>query len=186
MSGPLTTANQPVQSYAYFDMAIDGKPAGRIVFGLFSKALPKTCANFSACCSGNTTKDGIKLDYKGSPFHRVIPGFMLQGGDFTNRNGTGGYSLEGRTFPDEGFPFDHDAPYLLSMANRGKNTNSSQFFITTVPTPHLDNKHVVFGRVVGGQDVVKTIEALGSRSGSTSATITVAACGEGQGDTTKA
>jgi cyclophilin family peptidyl-prolyl cis-trans isomerase len=157
----------------FFDVAIDGKPAGRITLELFDDVTPKTAENFRALC---THEQGF--GFKGSSFHRVIPQFMLQGGDFTNHNGTGGKSIYGAKFADENFQLKHDRPFLLSMANAGPNTNGSQFFITTVPTPWLDGKHVVFGEVKEGSDVVKAIEALGSNSGRTSAKITVEDCGQ--------
>ncbi|OEJ95696.1 peptidylprolyl isomerase [Streptomyces thermolilacinus] len=156
----------------YFDVTVDDAPLGRIVFRLFDEVVPKTARNFRELATGQNG-----YGYKGSPFHRVIPAFMLQGGDFTNGNGTGGKSIYGATFADEDFQLKHDRPYLLSMANRGPNTNGSQFFVTTVPTPWLDGKHVVFGEVVEGADIVKQIEALGSDSGRTKAAVAVADCG---------
>lgn len=164
----------------YFDIAIDGKESGRIVFGLFGETVPKTSENFRALCtgeSGNTAR-GVLRSYKGSIFHRVIPNFMLQGGDFTNHNGTGGESIYGVKFNDENFKIRHSEPGLLSMANAGPNTNGSQFFITTVATPWLDGHHVVFGKVVSGMELVREIEKLGSGSGRTSKTITILNSGE--------
>ena len=157
----------------YFDITIGGAPAGRITFELFADVVPKTAANFLALCTGS---EGF--GYAGSGFHRIISDFMCQGGDFTNHNGTGGKSIYGNKFADENFQLKHTEPGLLSMANAGPNTNGSQFFITTVITSWLDGKHVVFGKVSDGMDVVRAMEAVGSGSGKTSAEVKIASCGE--------
>ncbi len=164
----------------YFDISIGDKPAGRIVFELFADSTPITAENFRALCTGEkgVGKQGKPLHYKGSRFHRIIQQFMCQGGDFTRGNGTGGESIYGEKFKDENFTKKHTKPGLLSMANAGPNTNGSQFFITTVVTEWLDGKHCVFGQVVEGMDVVKKMEAVGSRSGQTSADVEIADCGE--------
>ncbi|KAF8606975.1 peptidyl-prolyl cis-trans isomerase [Ceratobasidium sp. AG-I] len=148
-------------SKTFFDVTIGGAPAGRIVFKLYDDVVPKTAENFRALCTGEkgVGSQGKPLHYQGSGFHRVIPQFMLQGGDFTHGNGRGGESIYGAKFADENFTRKHTKPGLLSMANAGPGTNGSQFFITTVPTPHLDGKHVVFGEVIEGLNVVKAIEA---------------------------
>ena len=141
-----------VTSKVFFDIEIDGKEAGQIVIGLFGKETPKTVENFEKLASGEKG-----FGYEGSSFHRVIKGFMLQGGDFTNGDGTGGKSIYGEKFADENFVHTHFVG-CLSMANAGKDTNGSQFFITTAETPHLDGKHVVFGKIVAGMKIVRTIE----------------------------
>lgn len=157
----------------FFDITIGDQPAGKIVFEIFSDVVPITARNFVELAQATEVGQG----YIGTKFHRIIPQFMVQGGDFTHGNGRGGCSIYGERFADENFKLKHDQPFLLSMANAGPNTNGSQFFITTVPCPWLDGKHVVFGKVVEGEAVVKAVEAAGTRSGTPLQEVMIANCG---------
>ena len=175
-SDPLDTVTHKV----FFDISIDGKEQGRIVFGLFGNTVPKTAENFRALCTGEkgTGKSGKALHFKDSHFHRIIPGFMAQGGDFTSGDGRGGESIYGNKFQDESFKLKHTKSNLLSMANAGPNTNGSQFFITFKETPWLDGKHVVFGEVLEGENIIRELEKIGSSSGKTKAQATITNSGE--------
>ena len=157
----------------FFDIGIGNQNAGRIVFELFNDITPKTCENFRCLCTGEKG-----FGYKGIKFHRIIPEFMIQGGDFTRQNGTGGRSIYGERFPDENFKIPFNGPGELAMANAGPNTNGSQFFITTIKCDWLTGKHVVFGRVIEGMDVVKKMEAMGSSTGATKTNVSIVNCGQ--------
>ncbi|CDZ98876.1 peptidyl-prolyl cis-trans isomerase [Phaffia rhodozyma] len=178
MAANSTSSSRPK---VFFDMTIGGAPAGRIVFELYSDVVPKTAENFRQLCTGEAGKasDGVKdLYYKGSIFHRCIKGFMLQGGDFTRSNGTGGESIYGEKFEDENFTLKHDKKFLLSMANAGPGTNGSQFFITTSLPSHLDGKHVVFGQVIQNKSLVRQIENIPTQPGDAPVSeVKIADCG---------
>ncbi|GBG28447.1 Peptidyl-prolyl cis-trans isomerase [Hondaea fermentalgiana] len=173
-------ADAEVTHTVYFDIEIDGKAEGRM--GLYGDVVPKTVENFLhlAKCDKGTGASGKALCYKDSAFHRIIPGFMLQGGDFTSGDGRGGESIFGSKFKDENFQLKHTGPYILSMANAGPNTNGSQFFITTVKTPWLDGRHVVFGKVsdAESEELVKKIESVGTQSGKPTKRVVIVDSGE--------
>ncbi|ESQ43731.1 hypothetical protein EUTSA_v10006033mg [Eutrema salsugineum] len=165
----------------FLDVSLGGDPVERIVIELFADVVPKTAENFRALCTGEAgigKTTGKPLQFKGSSFHRVIKGFMAQGGDFSNGNGTGGESIYGGKFSDENFKLDHDGAGVLSMANCGPNTNGSQFFILFKRQPHLDGKHVVFGKVVKGMEFIKKIELVGTSDGKPTTHVKIIDCGE--------
>ncbi|KAI2501242.1 hypothetical protein MHU86_13186 [Fragilaria crotonensis] len=179
---PIQDVTHPDNPRVFFDIEVGGQKVGRIVMELFANKVPITAENFRALCTGEKGKgkSGKPLHYKGCTFHRVIPGFMLQGGDFTSGNGTGGESIYGPYFDDEwtnGF-IAHSTPFLLSSANAGPHTNGSQFFITVGSSTWLDRKHVVFGAIEDGFSVVKEIENVGSGMGQPSQKVVIVDCGE--------
>lgn len=167
-AGPNSNSKKDV----YFNVSIDGVEEGQITFKLFDDIVPKTAENFRQLCTGQNG-----YGYAGSSFHRIIPEFMIQGGDFTNHNGTGGKSIYGNKFNDENFTVKHTKAGQLSMANAGPNTNGSQFFITTVPCSWLDGKHVVFGEVTSGLEIVSKIEGFGSSTGKPKKKVKIESCG---------
>ena len=164
----------------YMDITINEKAIGRLLFELRSDVTPKTAENFRKLCVGGNGKSssGHEIWFKNSKFHRIIPGFMCQGGDFTKHNGTGGQSIYGAQFNDENFKLKHTEPGVLSMANAGPHTNGSQFFVTCEATPWLDGKHVVFGSLVEGLDVLKLIEKEGTSSGTPRQKVVISDCGQ--------
>lgn len=168
------SASQSTNPIVFFDITIGGRSAGRIEMELFQSVVPQTVENFRQLCTG----ENLSLHFKSSIFHRIIPQFMAQGGDITRGNGTGGESIYGSKFPDENFILRHTEPGLLSMANSGPNTNSSQFFLTFQATPWLDGKHVVFGKVISGKDVLAAMEQVGSESGKTRVPVLISDSGQ--------
>lgn len=180
-SSPEAKPSNPSNPLVFFDVDIGGERVGRIVLELFADVVPKTAENFRALCTGEKgigPTTGKPLHFKGCPFHRIIKKFMIQGGDFSNQDGTGGESIYGEKFEDENFYYKHDQEGLLSMANAGSNTNGSQFFITTVPTPHLDGKHVVFGQVIKGMGVARMLENVEVKGEKPAELCVIAECGE--------
>lgn len=166
-----TNINRPM---CYFDIEINGFLEGRIIFELFSDICPKTCENFQTFCRGRQHE----RTYYQTPFHKIIPNFAAIGGDVTRGDGRGGISIYGPIFEDENFIAKHKMEGLLSMVNKGPNTNNSQFMITLYPLPWLDGKHVVFGRVMKGYEVVRKIEECGSELGRPKKRVIIADCGE--------
>ncbi|XP_037677748.1 peptidyl-prolyl cis-trans isomerase A-like [Choloepus didactylus] len=157
----------------FFNITANSELMGCVCFKLFADKVPKTAEDFHALSTGEKG-----FDYKGSCFHRIIPGFMCQGSDFTHHNGTGGKSIHGEKFDNENFILKHTGPGIFSIANAGPNTNGFQFFICTAKTKWLDGKQVVFGKVKEGMNIVETMERFGSRNGKTSKKITIADCGQ--------
>mmetsp|Transcript_7396 Transcript_7396/g.14683 ORF Transcript_7396/g.14683 Transcript_7396/m.14683 type:complete len:166 (-) Transcript_7396:503-1000(-) len=157
----------------FMDVEIAGEYAGRVEIELRSDVCPKTAENFRCLCTGEKG-----FGFKNSGFHRIIPGFMAQGGDFTRHNGTGGRSIYGETFRDENFKLKHNGPGVLSMANAGPNTNGSQFFLCFAEAPWLDGKHTVFGKVVKGLNLLKSLESVGTQNGKPKGKVTIIESGQ--------
>mmetsp|Transcript_22773 Transcript_22773/g.25086 ORF Transcript_22773/g.25086 Transcript_22773/m.25086 type:complete len:182 (+) Transcript_22773:20-565(+) len=173
----------PENPVVFFDISIGGSPKGRVEMELRADVVPKTAENFRCLCTGEKGqgRSGKLLHFKSSSFHRVIPNFMCQAGDFTRNNGTGGESIYGEKFADENFELKHTGSGILSMANSGPNTNGSQFFLCTSQTSWLDDKHVVFGKVISGMDVISAIEQVGSESGRTRVPVMIVDSGQLRG-----
>lgn len=163
----------------FLNIKAGNKDLGQVIIKLFTNNVPRTCQNFRALCTGERgyTSKGKKISYRGSPFHRIISGFMVQGGDIENGDGTGKMSIYGNSFPDENFMIQHNKPGIVSMANSGPDSNGCQFFIITEAQPHLDNKHVAFGQVIKGMDIIKEIEELGTENGKPLVNIIISDCG---------
>ena len=175
----VTAAAKRGNVVCFLDVTVGGHPVGRLRIELFVSVAPRTCENFRQFCTGEHRIGGRAVGYKSSVFHRVIPEFMVQGGDFTRGDGTGRQSIYGETFADENFTLKHDGPGLLAMANSGPNTNGSQFFICTAKTPHLNGKHVVFGRLVRGEDVLRVISNVATKAGDVPRMpVTISHCGQ--------
>lgn len=176
--------NYNMASFVYLDIAVAGEPAGRVVFELFEDT-PLTSANFRALCKGDSPAPAgsVPLHYKGSNIHRIVRNFAIQGGDIVYGDGTGGSSIYGESFDDENFVHNHAEPFVLSMANAGPNSNKSQFFVTLKGSPHLDGKHVAFGKVVAGKSVLRLLEDLETAPGDAPVLpVTISDCGELQRD----
>ena len=169
----------PITHRVFFDFHIDGEFMGRVEFGLYGNTVPKTVKNFVALADGTAgkSKAGKPMHYKGNRIHRIIPAFMAQMGDFENGDGTGGESIYGGSFIDENFHIRHTKPYLLTMANTGRNTNTSQFLITLRTAAWLDGRHVVFGEVLSGFETIDEMEKYGVGAGEVIKEITIGDCG---------